>query len=171
MAVDSTLGAGTMFSILLPRHEERALWQEERPAAALPPPASEPAGRTILLVDDEAPVRRLAERALMRQGFAVITAPSADDALDALAQEKAGAELACVISDVVMPGLDGPALVRKLRETWPHLPAILMSGYADAALRDSLQADDICFIAKPFSMADLARIACTLVPPPAGQAA
>jgi two-component system cell cycle sensor histidine kinase/response regulator CckA len=63
-----------------------------------------------------------------------------------------------------MPGLDGPALVRQLRQTRPALPAILMSGYADAALRDSLQADDICFLAKPFSMAELTKTACALAP-------
>jgi two-component system cell cycle sensor histidine kinase/response regulator CckA len=51
-----------------------------------------------------------------------------------------------------------------LRETRPALPAILMSGYADAALRDSLQADDICFLAKPFSMAELTETACRLAP-------
>jgi two-component system cell cycle sensor histidine kinase/response regulator CckA len=118
----------------------------------------------VLLVDDEAPVRRLAERALRRQGFEVIAAASAEDALECLAEDKGSARLACVISDVVMPGLDGPALVRRLRETWPALPAILMSGYADAALRDSLQAADICFLAKPFSMAELTQTACTLVP-------
>ena len=109
-------------------------------------------------------MRRLAERALRRQGFEVIAAASAEDALENLAQNDVGADLSCVISDVVMPGLDGPALVRQLRETWPGLPAILMSGYADAALRDSLQAADICFLAKPFSMADLTQAACSLAP-------
>ena len=169
MAVESAVGAGTIFRILLPRHEAPALWQKERAATPPPPtPAAQAAGRTVLLVDDEAPVRRLAERSLSRQGFAVIAAASAEDALALLTAENPGAELACVISDVVMPGLDGPALVRRLRETWPHLPAILMSGYADAALRDSLQADDICFLAKPFSMADLACAAATLVPPVEG---
>jgi two-component system cell cycle sensor histidine kinase/response regulator CckA len=163
MEVESTAGAGTIFRILLPRHEEAALWQGDSPPAPILPPAPA-AGRTILLVDDEAPVRRLAERALRRQGFEVIAAPSAEDALESLAAENTGADLACVISDVVMPGLDGPALVRQLRQTRPALPAILMSGYADAALRDSLQADDICFLAKPFSMAELTKTACALAP-------
>ena len=165
MAVESTPGNGTIFRILLPRYEEATLWQGEPTAPQTPtaPPAAA-SGRTVLLVDDEAPVRRLAERALRRQGFEVIAAASAEDALESLAQTTGGADLACVISDVVMPGLDGPALVRQLRDTWPDLPAILMSGYADAALRDSLQAADICFLAKPFSMAELTRAACTLAP-------
>ena len=163
MAVDSLQGEGTLFRILLPRHEEAASWQSEpSPAPAAPPPVA--AGRIVLLVDDEAPVRRLAERALRRQGFEVIAAASAEDALESLGHDNPGAELACVISDVVMPGLDGPALVRQLRQTWPGLPAILMSGYADAALRDSLQAADIRFLAKPFSMAELTQAACTIAP-------
>ncbi len=163
MAVESTPGAGTTFRILLPRHEGATLWQgEPAPPPVLPP--VEQGGRTVLLVDDEAPVRRLAERALRRQGFEVIAAASAEDALENLATDDPGTALACVISDVVMPGLDGPALVRQLRETRPDLPAILMSGYADAALRDSLQAADICFLAKPFSMAELTQAASALVP-------
>ena len=167
MEVESGAGTGTTFRILLPRHEPAALWQGEPAPAPILPPATA-TGRTILLVDDEAPVRRLAERALRRQGFEVIAAPSAEDALESLAEEKTGektgAGLACVISDVVMPGLDGLALVRQLRTTWPGLPAILMSGYADAALRDSLQAADICFLAKPFSMAELTKQARALAP-------
>ncbi len=163
MAVESTTGAGTLFRILLPRHEEPALWQGDPPSSPILPLATAK-GRLVLLVDDEAPVRRLAERALRRQGFEVIAAASAEDALDFLSQENTGLNLACVISDVVMPGLDGPALVRRLRETWPALPAILMSGYADAALRDSLQAADICFLAKPFSMAELTQTASMLAP-------
>ncbi len=166
MAVESKQDVGTVFRILLPRHEEAAVWQTD-PA---PPPApaafstAPNTGRTVLLVDDEAPVRRLAERALTRQGWHVITATSAEDALEVLARENPGAELARVISDVVMPGLDGPALVRRLREQWPGLPAILMSGYADAGLRESLQAADICFLAKPFGMAELIQATGTYMP-------
>jgi two-component system cell cycle sensor histidine kinase/response regulator CckA len=63
--------------------------------------------------------------------------------------------LACVVSDVVMPGMDGPALVRALRQKQPGLPAILMSGYADAAQRRALAESDIRFLAKPFAMLDL----------------
>jgi two-component system cell cycle sensor histidine kinase/response regulator CckA len=167
MAVESKQGVGTQFRILLPRHEEASLWEGEAPSERAPPASlAEAIGRTVLLVDDEAAVRRLAERALRRQGFEVIAAASAEEALESLAHEDPAATLACVISDVVMPGLDGPALVRQLRTTWPNLPAILMSGYADLALRDSLQAADICFLAKPFSMAELTQAACKLVPAP-----
>jgi len=168
MAVESLLGAGTIFRILLPRHEEDAPWRGGAAAAGMVQPVAatrQPeVGRSILLVDDEAPVRRLAAKALTREGWQVITAFSAEDALNTIAQAPPGPALACVISDVVMPGMDGPALVRRLRQEWPGLPAILMSGYADAGLRQSLQAADIFFLAKPFGMTELVRAAATLVP-------
>jgi len=164
MSVESVLGAGTTFRILLPRHEDPALWRGGTPAEAAPPAPLASGGRTILLVDDEAPVRRLAEKALTREGWRVITANSAEDALETVARANPGHELACVVSDVVMPGMDGPALVRRLRQQWPGLPSILMSGYADAGLRQSLQAADIFFLAKPFGMNDLTRAAGALVP-------
>ncbi len=168
MVVESTPGHGTIFRILLPRHEEDAPWRGGATAEIAQPLAvtGQPrGGRTVLLVDDEAPVRRLAAKALTREGWHVIPATSAEDALETIAREHPGSALACVVSDVVMPGMDGPALVRRLRQEWPGLPAILMSGYADAGLRQSLQAADICFLAKPFGMNDLVRAAATLVPP------
>ncbi len=168
MLVESAAGAGTIFRILLPRHEDDAPWRGGAVAETVQPSAvtGQPSGgRTILLVDDEAPVRRLAAKALTREGWQVIPATSAEDALETIAREPPGPELACVISDVVMPGMDGPALVRRLRQEWPGLPAILMSGYADAGLRQSLQAADIFFLAKPFGMNDLVRAAATLVSP------
>jgi two-component system cell cycle sensor histidine kinase/response regulator CckA len=165
MAVESQMGAGTTFRILLPRYEDPASWcSEPVPPESATRAAPAPVGRTVLLVDDEAAVRRLAERALRREGWHVISARSAEDALDVITREDPGTGLACVISDVVMPGMDGPALVRRLRDKWPNLPAILMSGYADAGLRQSLQAADICFLPKPFGMTDLLRAACTLAP-------
>ena len=88
-------------------------------------------------------------------GWQVVAAASAEDALELVDAGGLQNALACVISDVVMPGLDGPALVRVLREGQAGLPAILMSGYADASLRRDLQAADIRFLPKPFGMADL----------------
>ena len=102
-----------------------------------------------------APVRALAERVLTRAGWQVVTAIGGEDALEMVATGDLGPALACVISDVVMPGMDGPALVRALRLAQPGLPAILMSGYADAGLRQALQADDIRFLGKPFAMPEL----------------
>jgi len=157
LAVESQLGVGTCMRILLPRHEAAAPW-EHAPAAPPPPRTDAPASPMqgeILLVEDEAPVRRLAERILTRRGWKVFAAACAQDALDIVE----GAEtlhLVCVVSDVVMPGMDGPALVRALRETLPSLPAVLVSGYADAPLRAQLASEHVRFLSKPFAMEELA---------------
>ena len=163
LAVESRLGEGTSMRIVLPRHEAPPHWDRQAPvlvpvAPALPEPRPAAVERgEILLVEDEAPVRRLAERALSRQGWQVISAACAQDALDLLDAEHAPSHLACVVSDVVMPGMDGPALVRALRATRPHLPAVLVSGYADASLRALLASEQVSFLSKPFVMADLAQ--------------
>jgi two-component system cell cycle sensor histidine kinase/response regulator CckA len=172
MGVHSVPGQGTAFEILLPRYEEdwlRTADPGEAPPAFVPAPATAPATeRLLLLVDDEAPVRRLAERALRREGFAVLCAASAEEALEKLA---ADTELAGVISDVQMPGMDGTALVRRLREDRPGLPACLMSGYADVAVRDGLAAADIVFLPKPFGVKELVLAARRLEAGLAGEGA
>ncbi len=155
MDVHSAPGQGTRFDILLPRYEDAAVWQAPAMPAPAPVPARKQVSRTLLLVDDDAPIRALAERVLTRAGWNVVAAASAEDALELVELGELGPALACVISDVVMPGLDGPSLVRTLRQQQPGLPAILMSGYADATLRQALQAEDILYLGKPFAMADL----------------
>ena len=151
LSVKSVLGEGTSFCITLPRHE--ALPTEARPVL-LPPAADHvvTAG-PVLVVDDEALVRHLAARALRRAGWAVIEAASGDEALEAVA-----GDLALVVSDVIMPGLDGLGLVRALRQRQPGLKALLMSGYADARQRKALVTQDIQFLGKPFRPADLVEL-------------
>jgi two-component system cell cycle sensor histidine kinase/response regulator CckA len=105
-------------------------------------------------VDDEGAVRRVVARALGRAGWEVVEAACGDDALDL-----DSGNFSLLVSDVMMPGLDGPNLVRALRARQPGLPAILISGYADAAQRTQLAQEDIWFLAKPFAMADLVRLA------------
>ena len=155
MDVQTAPGQGTRFDILFPRYEDATAWQAPTAPQAAPPPVRKHVSRTLLLVDDDAPIRALAERVLTRAGWNVVAATSAEDALDLVELGELGPALACVISDVVMPGLDGPSLVRTLRDSQPGLPAILMSGYADATLREALQAQDILFLGKPFAMAEL----------------
>jgi two-component system cell cycle sensor histidine kinase/response regulator CckA len=116
----------------------------------------------LLLVDDEDAVRRVVARALRRAGWDVIEAPSGADALD-----YDPGPLALLVSDVMMPGMDGVALVHALRERQPGLHAILMSGYADAAQRDALAREDILFLAKPFAMADLVQLTHRAISQPA----
>ena len=111
---------------------------------------------TILLVEDEDMVRAVAERALTRQGYTVLTAENGEAALELL-QTSGRPDL--LISDVVMPTMDGPTMVRHVRKAYPDLPVIFMSGYAEEQLRRSIDIDEVAFLPKPFSVAQLAAAA------------
>jgi len=105
---------------------------------------------TLLVVDDEAGIRSLLCRGLERLGYTVLSAESGDVALR-LVQEHTG-PIALVITDVVMPDMSGPDLVRRLGAVRPGLRTLFMSGYADdALLQDGGIRPDINFIQKPFS--------------------
>ncbi|NKC33677.1 ATP-binding protein [Falsiroseomonas selenitidurans] len=162
IAVDSRRGQGTRFRIWLPRHEGPAdpvvptAMVAAPSAPAMPAPAitADSFGTApVLLVEDEVPLLRLAERALRRAGFEVMSAGCAEEALQMLARG-APAPLA-LVSDVVMPGMDGLELCAKLREKWPGLPVLLVSGYAEAALGRDLAAERIRLLAKPYSLGAL----------------
>jgi two-component system cell cycle sensor histidine kinase/response regulator CckA len=101
-------------------------------------------------------VRTVAERALTRHGYKVITADNGEEALEVLAR---GEEIALLISDVVMPGMDGPAMVEEARKSRPELPILFMSGYAEEQLRKSIDLDKVAFLPKPFSVQELAQAA------------
>lgn len=161
IAVDSRRGEGTRFRIWMPRHEGPA--DPVVPAAMVappaasppPPPAPEPptGGPAVLLVEDEVPLLRLAERALRRAGFEVMSAGCSEEALEML--DRTGAMPLALVSDVVMPGLDGLELTARLRDRWPELPVLLVSGYAEAALGRDLAAERIRLMAKPYSLGAL----------------
>ena len=154
LAVESVMGKGSRFRIYLPRFDvEHATAKLEQKPVSL---TSSGERRVVLLVDDDDAVRRVAERALIRRGWTVLAADQADAALALVAAE--GGEVCAVISDVVMPGMDGPALVRALRETLPGLPAILVSGYAEETLRRQLVGEGVVFLAKPYGLRDLADL-------------
>ena len=156
LAVESEVGKGTRIRIYLPQHAGEAAADPNLPAAAeaAPPPAApDPGGRAVLLVDDEDGVRRLATRALTNRGWRVLSAPSGEAALALLAEDPQRVESLCaILSDVVMPGMDGPSLVREVRRLRPGLPAILASGYAEESVRGDLAADDILFLPKPYTL-------------------
>ena len=165
LAVESDLGKGTRFRIYLPRYEGETTPQ---PAPAIAPAAPKavatapPTGqRTVLIVEDEEDVRRLAVRQFTRRGWRVLSAEDGDAACELLAADDPALDL--IVSDVVMPGLDGPSLVRLLREQRPNLPAILVSGYADEALRRDLANQDIVFMPKPYSLRALIDVAETVL--------
>ncbi|RJF91086.1 response regulator [Sphingomonas cavernae] len=149
---DSRLGEGTSFIIYLPVHDaEEAV--ETGPAPKVKQGELWGSG-TILLVEDEDMVRAVAERALTRHGYTVLTASNGEDALEMLAQ---GVEIDLLISDVVMPTMDGPTMVRQARKTWPDLKILFMSGYAEEQLRKSIDLDRVAFLPKPFSVHQLAE--------------
>ena len=108
-----------------------------------------------MLVEDEDPVRLFASRALRSKGYRVLEARSGVAALALLTDADEAIDL--LITDVVMPEMDGPALIEKVRERWPQMRVICVSGYAEGAFRDKLATfDDIHFIPKPFSLSQLA---------------
>jgi CheY-like chemotaxis protein len=131
--------------------------------AELPPPASPPAeDPVVLLVEDEAPVRAFASRALRLHGFSVLEAASAEDALELLRDP--GLRVDVFLTDVVMPGLDGPGWVREALVTRPGVPVVFMSGYAEDALAEArMEIEGAQFLAKPFTLADLTRTVTALV--------
>ena len=141
---------GARFSIYLPVHHAR----NEAPKAIEAEPTSEwSGGGRILLVEDEDTVRAVAERALTRQGYTVTTASDGDEGLELV---RAGGEFDLVLSDVVMPSMDGPAMAREIRKLQPRLPVLFMSGYAEEQLRREIDLDEMHFLAKPFSVQQIA---------------
>jgi signal transduction histidine kinase/putative methionine-R-sulfoxide reductase with GAF domain/ActR/RegA family two-component response regulator len=147
LLVESAVGIGSSFTIRLPRHFEIF------PAAPLAtPPPTEHLPLHILVVDDEVPVRTVVAQILTRAGH-IIT--QAGDGLDALAQS--GHERwDLIISDVTMPGLDGPNLIRQLRERGIATPVILMTGRVDSAgLAHAQDSDTISVLEKPFDRTTL----------------
>jgi two-component system cell cycle sensor histidine kinase/response regulator CckA len=149
IAVEGRPGGGTRFRIHLPRQEAPA---DAVSVPAVPQPTMHPAAGTVVLVEDEDALRRLAERVLARAGHAVLPADSAEAALALL---EAAARPAILVSDVAMPGMDGVALARSLRSRWPDLPVLLLSGYAEAALGADLAGEGFHFLAKPYAPAEL----------------
>jgi two-component system cell cycle sensor histidine kinase/response regulator CckA len=144
---ESEVGKGTIFRIYLPRHLPL-------PVAEAPKPVEKPAPRdltgvgTVLLVEDEDGVRELAKRALTMRGYRVLDASGGDEALEVLEQHKG--EIDLVVTDVIMPGMDGPALVKEIRATNPGMRVIFMSGFTDEFLND--KPEDFHFIGKPFTL-------------------
>jgi len=154
ICADSVVGKGTSFVIYLPVHQ----LEDVAPVAVakVDKPADLWGSGTVLVVEDEDMVRNVAERALSRHGYTVLTAAHGEEALELLAQH---AEIDLLISDVVMPTMDGPTLVRHARERFPTLPILFMSGYAEEQLRKSIDLDHVSFLPKPFSVKQLAEAA------------
>jgi two-component system, cell cycle sensor histidine kinase and response regulator CckA len=149
---DSVPGKGTSFVIYLPVHAMEAVVPAA--PAKIDKPADLWGSGTVLIVEDEDMVRNVAERALARHGYTVLTAAHGEEALELLA---ANGGIDLLVSDVVMPTMDGPTLVRHARERFPDLPILFMSGYAEEQLRKSIDLDRVSFLPKPFSVKQLAE--------------
>jgi two-component system cell cycle sensor histidine kinase/response regulator CckA len=151
---ESEVGKGTTFRIYLPRHhaekEEEAPKEPKKPARATDLTGS---GR-VLLVEDEEVVRNFAARALKRQGYKVLEAGSGLEALEVMDKNKGKIDI--VVSDVVMPEMDGPTLLKELRKKNPSLKIIFVSGYPNDAFKASLGDEEFAFLPKPFSLPQLA---------------
>ncbi|MEQ9197991.1 MAG: response regulator [Parvibaculum sp.] len=154
----STLGKGTIFRIYLPRYIETAADKaaEAAAAAAVPAEAADLTGKgTILLVEDEDAVRTFAARALGTRGYEVLQAESGEIALDVVREHDGRIDL--VVSDVVMPNMDGPTMAKELKTLLPGTPIIFVSGYAEDAFAKNLDPDqEFHFLPKPFSLKQLA---------------
>lgn len=153
---DGAPGGGARFTLYLPVSSAADAPTvvpagPKRAAVAAPPTWGT---GTILLVEDEDMVRAVAERALTRQGYTVVTAEHGEAALEVLA---GGLTPDLIISDVVMPLMDGPTMVAKARKRLPQVPILFMSGYAEETLRRSIDLDHVAFLPKPFSVQQLAE--------------
>jgi PAS domain S-box-containing protein len=150
--VDSEPGRGSLFRVFLPASE-----QTPPVKTAEAGPAAAPAGNeTILLVEDEAQLRTLAERLLSMAGYRVLAAALPDEAL-ALCRSHPGT-IDLLLTDVVMPGMGGPSLARAARALRPGLRVLYMSGYTDDELMQrGVSLEALAFLPKPFTPAELQR--------------
>jgi two-component system cell cycle sensor histidine kinase/response regulator CckA len=164
--VDSEEGKGTSFSIFLPRlqgseadaHAEQnaatGTAREEATAEPKPPRPDLTGHGTILLVEDEEGLRSLNARGLRSRGYSVIEASNGIEAMEALDEKDGAVDL--VVSDVVMPEMDGPTLLKSMRERNPDLKIIFVSGYAEDAFEKSLpENQQFAFLPKPFTLSQL----------------
>ena len=167
--VDSEPGQGTSFHIFLPRHHAEPEAQVEQPAAAAgatngaakeaaaaeAKPRTDLTGQgTILLVEDEEGLRALNARGLRSRGYTVVEAENGVEAMEVLEEQDGGIDL--VVSDVVMPEMDGPTLLKAMREQNPDIKFIFVSGYAEDAFEKSLpEGQQFDFLPKPFTLSQL----------------
>ncbi|MDE2376719.1 cell cycle histidine kinase CckA [Bradyrhizobium sp.] len=164
--VDSEPGKGTSFHIFLPRHRAEPETQVEATAAATgaaarevqpveAKPRADMTGQgTILLVEDEEGLRALNARGLRSRGYTVVEAENGVEAMEML--EEQGGAIDLVVSDVVMPEMDGPTLLKAMREKNPDIKFIFVSGYAEDAFEKSLpEGQQFDFLPKPFTLGQL----------------
>ncbi|OBY27346.1 ATP-binding response regulator [Leisingera sp. JC1] len=154
--VDSVKGHGTQFTLFFPVYKQQAeqLAAEKPEAGADKAAAAQHGEGVVLLVEDEAPVRAFASRALRMRGYTVLEAESAEDALRTL--EDPGLTVDVFVTDVVMPGMDGPSWVREALKERPDTRVVFVSGYAEGAFGEAEpDVPNSVFLPKPFSLNQL----------------
>ena len=173
--VDSVVGAGSTFTLMFPAHAgpiSDAAATARSPAsptlplptqAAMPPrgpltttvaPALRKGEGVVLLVEDEAPVRAFASRALRMRGYTVLEADSAEQALKTLADPNLVVDV--FVTDVIMPGMDGPSWVREALKVRPDVKVVFVSGYAEDSFTETQsRIPNSVFLPKPFSLSEL----------------
>ncbi|GAW33850.1 blue-light-activated protein [Roseovarius sp. A-2] len=152
--VDSSPCEGTTFQLLFPSYAGPQAVEPRQSPDEMPPGRS---GGVVLLVEDEAPVRAFASRALQMRGFSVLEAETAEAALEILAD--AALQVDVFVTDVVMPGLDGPSWVQQALTTRPDVKVVFMSGYAEETFGEAQRkiANSV-FLPKPFSLDELTQV-------------
>lgn len=151
--LDSEPNVGTSFILMFPVHHNKT---EQTIPAASPEilTSNKHEEGVILLVEDEAPVRAFASRALRMRGYTVLEADSAEDALRTLEDSELSVDI--FVTDVVMPGMDGPSWVRKALRDRPGVRVVFVSGYAEETFSDTQsQIPNSVFLPKPFSLVEL----------------
>ena len=153
---DSRPGEGTEFMLILPAHDRPAQARQTPPPAA---GAGQAVSGVVLLVEDEAPVRAFASRALKMRGLSVLEAETAEQALTLLADDSIHVDV--FVTDVVMPGMDGPSWVRQALADRPGAKVVFVSGYAPDSLLDTETGiPGSIFLPKPFSLTELTDTVC-----------
>ncbi len=159
--VDSEPNKGSVFTLYFPTFAARDIITDAHPPTIPEPPEGDVSPLqngegVVLLVEDEAPVRAFASRALRMRGYTVLEADCAEQALETLEDSSLNVDL--FVTDVVMPGMDGPSWVRQALKKRPEVKVVFVSGYAvDAFGETDDEIPNSVFLPKPFSLSDLTK--------------
>lgn len=154
LMVESIVGKGTTFSIFLPQAVETEIAEETAKSVEEDNTRDLTGTARILLVEDEDAVRTFSSRALANKGYEVLTAESGESALSVM-DNQANKHIDLMITDVIMPNMDGPTLAQRMRQVSPNLKIIFISGYTEEKLKDHM-GKNIWFLPKPFTLKQLA---------------